>query len=84
MGFSFAEGISYVTGDIDYEDGTKDNPDEVYHFQNYLQFQANLGHGEYKDFQLFFRIHHRSGVYGIVAPPKVGSNFVGLGINYKL
>jgi hypothetical protein len=84
LGLSFAEGLSYVSGDISYEDGTIEEPDKTYHFQNYLQFQVNVGYKTYKNINAFFRIHHRSGVYGIVAPPKVGSNFVGLGINYKL
>jgi hypothetical protein len=29
------------------------------------------------------RIHHRSGVYGLIAPSGVGSNFVVAGLRYK-
>ncbi len=31
-------------------------------------------------FAVFFRIHHRSGMYGLFAPEGVGSNFLTLGI----
>ena len=84
LNLGFAEGLSYTTGNIDYEDGSTNSPDDKYHFQNYLQFDVNIDNNLYPDYSIFFRIHHRSGVYGIIAPPKVGSNFVGLGLSYKL
>jgi hypothetical protein len=34
-----------------------------------------------KHFSLVTRVHHRSGAYGLIAPPRVGSNFLALGVN---
>jgi len=84
LGISFAEGLSYVSGDISYEDGTVTEPDKTYNLQNYLQFQLNFNYSKFTNTSVFFRIHHRSGIYGIIAPPKVGSNFIGVGLNYQL
>jgi hypothetical protein len=29
------------------------------------------------------RIHHRCGFYGVIAPRRVGSNFVAVGVRYQ-
>jgi hypothetical protein len=33
---------------------------------------------------LFLRLHHRSGVYGLIAPQHVGSNFITFGLRKYL
>ena len=83
MDFMVAIGLSYIFGEIDYEDGPKDNPDKKYHFQNNDIFQLNIYSPRWTRFKTFIRLHHRSGVYGLIAPRHVGSNFLGAGVSWS-
>jgi hypothetical protein len=83
MSFKFYEGFSYNSGDKEYEDGTDKNPDKKYSFQHNMIFDLGFNLEANSNIELLFRLHHRSGVYGLIAPRKVGSNFLGIGLNYK-
>lgn len=37
----------------------------------------------FENLSVITRVHHRSGVYGLIAPQRVGSNFMVFGIRYK-
>lgn len=76
-------GLSYAFGTPSYEDGPKDNPSKRHRFQNYNAYELELGATEYSNTSLVFRVHHRSGVYGLIAPRHVGSNFLTLGLRYE-
>jgi hypothetical protein len=72
-------GLSYIHGEPIFEDGTKDNPDKKYRLLNYNAYEISfLDQEEINSF--YFRIHHRSGVYGLIAPQHVGSNFITVGL----
>lgn len=81
--FGAAMGLSYALGEPSYEDGPKANPEKRYRFQNFNSYELIFSPvGE--TYSVFSRIHHRSGVYGLVAPQNVGSNFVSLGVLVEL
>lgn len=53
-------------------------------FLNYLAFEAEFSHEDWKGVSLVARLHHRSGIFGLIAPQKSGSNFIGAGIRFDL
>ncbi len=77
LGFSI--GLSYVYGTPAFDDGSKDASNKKYRLLNYNAYEASFWNQK-EDAAVFFRIHHRSGMYGLIAPEGVGSNFLTLGI----
>lgn len=59
-----------------------DNPDHTdeknYATLFYMSPEIALRHDALPGWSLALRLHHRSGIYGVVAPSHVGSNHVGL------
>jgi hypothetical protein len=85
MGVNFGSGIglSYALGTPSYEDGPKDDPARRYRLQLLLLFDFEWRINGLDEWSLVTRVHHRSGVYGMIAPPHVGSNFMAAGIRYR-
>lgn len=85
LGLNFAGGmgLSYALGTPSYEDGSADNPQKRYRLQMLLLFEFEWHVQGLDDLALVTRVHHRSGVYGLIAPPHVGSNFLAAGIRYR-
>ena len=81
---AFGIGLSYAFGTPTYEEPVvnDDGTLEYYKFQSYLHFDAEIYTPSYESIHLLLIVHHRSGIYGLIAPPKVGSNFVGVGLVY--
>lgn len=75
-------GLSYAMGTPSYEDGARDNPDRRYRLQLLVVFELEWKLRKVDALSLTTRIHHRSGVYGLIAPPHVGSNFMTVGLRY--
>lgn len=74
-------GLSYIHGEPIFEDGTKDDPDKKYRLLNYNAYEISfLDQKEINSFYL--RVHHRSGIYGLIAPQHVGSNFITAGLKH--
>jgi hypothetical protein len=73
-------GLSYALSEPTYEVAV-DN--QRYRFQNHLSLEVELTKKN-SDFSIPIRIHHRSGIYGLIAPPKVGSNFLAIGLRWKI
>ncbi len=80
--FGIDFGLSYAFGRPSYEDGSADNPDKRYRFQSYGAYELEWGHRAAPRVSLVTRIHHRSGIYGLIAPRNVGSNFLAVGVRY--
>ena len=78
MKFGLSEGLSYVHGTPSFEDGTASEPNKKYKLLNYIGAEVSLLDKEEKN-SVFFRINHRSGIFGLIAPEHVGSNFLNLG-----
>lgn len=76
-------GLSHAFGTPAYEDADPDEPDRRYRTQFLLILEAEWSLAQAPAFSFVTRIHHRSGIYGLVAPSKVGSNFVVAGLRYR-
>ncbi|HMV80629.1 MAG TPA: hypothetical protein PK453_23445 [Leptospiraceae bacterium] len=99
MSFAFGEGLSIASENPRLENKSKGIYFENYQFliqskgiesRNILNFiMVELDYGLSKSFydsKIFMRIHHRSGVFGLLCPPDpaCGSNFVSYGIKFTL
>lgn len=76
-------GLSYALGNPTYEDGPRDDLERRYPLQLLLLFELEWMLRNVDGLTLATRIHHRSGVFGLIAPPHVGSNFIALGLRYR-
>lgn len=76
-------GLSYATGKPTYEDGPRDDLARRYRLQLLLLFELEWKLRKVDRLTLATRIHHRSGVFGLIAPPNVGSNFITVGLRYR-
>lgn len=76
-------GLSYALGNPSYEDGPKDDPERRYRLQLLALFELEWSMRGVKNLSVSTRVHHRSGVYGLIAPQHVGSNFLAAGVRYK-
>jgi hypothetical protein len=76
-------GLSYAIGRPTYEDGPKDDLERRYRLQLLVLFELEWKLLNVDRLTLTTRIHHRSGVYGLIAPPNVGSNFMTVGLRYR-
>jgi hypothetical protein len=74
-------GLSHAFGTPSYEDGPSNEPGRRYNTQLLMLFDMAWKIRTGKHFSLVTRVHHRSGAYGLIAPPRVGSNFLALGVN---
>lgn len=84
LGLATTQGFSNVFGHPGYEDGSREAPDRRYRFQYHMAYELDYAHAAWAGWSAGLRIHHRSGLYGLVAPPRVGSNFVGLVVRRAL
>lgn len=77
-------GLSHAFGTPSYEDGPRDDPARRYHTQLLILVNMEWKLSTATNWSLLMRVHHRSGAYGLIAPPKVGSNFLAIGLRYSL
>ena len=78
--FAIGEGISYASK-VPYRE-TRNSSQGTKKLMNYLSFELTLGIPKYPHWQIIWRIHHRSGVYGLYDAGNSGSTAVGLGLRY--
>jgi hypothetical protein len=76
--FAVGDGFSYYTEVSEVE---KEDDEDAQRTLNYLLFEVALGLPEYPKWDLVFRIHHRSSVFGLHGAG--GSNFVCAGIKFS-
>jgi hypothetical protein len=76
--FAVGDGLSYYTEVSEVE---KEDDDDAQRTLNYLLFELALGLPKYPKWDLVFRIHHRSSIFGLYGAG--GSNFVCGGIKYS-
>ncbi len=76
-------GVSYAFGNPSYEDGPEFDRSRRYRFQNYNALELEAGLDQYPNTSLVTRVHHRSGLYGLVAPRQVGSNFLTVAVRHR-
>ncbi len=85
LGVNFAAGVglSYAFDEPTYEDGPEDNPEERYRLQLLALFELEWRLSGIEHLSFVTRTHHRSGVYGVIAPRHVGSNFLAAGVRWE-
>jgi len=83
---NYAAGIgpSYASSKPTYENGSAVQANiEQRLFQTFLTFEVELSSRSMPEWRFPLRIHHRSGVFGLIGPPHIGSNFVTFGLRYR-
>ena len=80
--FIYGEGFSYAIGTPSFEQALAADPSEHYHFLSSLLLDFDFYIPKYSNIHLFYRIHHRSGVFGLMTPETVRVNFVGFGAKF--
>ncbi len=83
VNFAAGAGLSYALATPSYEDGPKDDPERRYRLQLLALFELEWRLRGFEKLSIAARVHHRSGVFGLIAPQYVGSNFLALGVRYK-
>ncbi|NBJ10783.1 hypothetical protein [Microvirga arsenatis] len=81
VNLAFGEGLSYASERPRLEGSFRV---ERSRFLNYLAFEAEFSHASLPGVYFVPRIHHRSGIFGLVAERESGSNFIGAGIRVDL
>ncbi|MCE9598656.1 MAG: hypothetical protein K8S54_11865 [Spirochaetia bacterium] len=87
--FAVAEGLSVATRNPDLENQRKSiynggtTSEYSRNFLNYLAFEieARVPVDAYQP-RAFLRVHHRSGIYGLLCPPTCGSNYMAYGMRF--
>jgi hypothetical protein len=85
LGWTFAGGwgLSYALEEPALEKGPEGEPGEdSVQFQSHIVIEADLFYPKFDRFHLITRVHHRSGIYGVISPQKTGSNFLAAGIRF--
>jgi hypothetical protein len=83
VNFGWVNGFSYAFSPPSYEHGRNlVRGKDTVQFQYFMAFEAEYGHRSWERVSLFARLHHRSGVYGLISPSKTGSNTIGLGVRF--
>jgi len=77
------EGVSYSSGIPLREARNTEKAANARRFLNYVVFEATFALPKYPQYQLVYRIHHRSGVFGLFTSGIVGSSAIGFGVRIK-
>jgi hypothetical protein len=81
INFGWANGFSYALDAPNYEYGrTLVRGHDTVQLQYYMGFEAEYAHATWERLSVFTRLHHRSGMYGVISPSKTGSNIIGVGV----
>lgn len=74
-------GLNYATGISQFEkDHSTLDPPAGTHIQHYFSPELTFALPEHKERQLVFRLHHRSGMYGIISGAMSGSTYITAGV----
>ena len=83
MNLAWANGLSYAFAEPKWEYGpTLVHGLDSRHLQYFMGFEAAFTPTAEKNLSAFFRLHHRSGIYGVISPRRTGSNYVGAGLRW--
>ncbi|WP_372616714.1 hypothetical protein [Falsiroseomonas sp.] len=82
LNLAVAEGLSYALSRPTYEGVVNERSPQK--FLNYLAFEAEFSHPDWPGVSLVPRLHHRSGIFGLIAPQGSGSDFLGIGVRVRL
>ncbi|MCK4608509.1 MAG: hypothetical protein KAT71_03430 [Gammaproteobacteria bacterium] len=80
--FGFGEGVSFASGIPDREIRTANHAEFSKKLLNYLMFELDFALPSHPNLQMFYRVHHRSGCYGLYQSSNSGSTAVGFGFRF--
>ena len=78
---AIGDGLSYAFTDPPLE---SENDEKTTNMLNYLMFEITVNSPRCDTIQFFARIHHRSGIYGLIEGVTEGSNFICAGIKWRI
>lgn len=78
--FAIGEGISWAS---EVPEREKKGSQGSAHLLNYLVFDVSVSPWKKKQWEGFFRVHHRSGIFGTFSGVHGASNFIGFGIRMR-
>lgn len=82
---AIANGISYAFSRPKYELGPEGQRGQgSRHLQYYLGVEGELSPSRTSKLHFLLKLHHRSGIYGLISPQKTGSNFLGGGVRLDI
>ncbi len=79
--FALGEGFSWQSENSKYEDRVNK---DVSQWLNYLFLEFTFARPKHPNTQLVLRLHHRSGVYGLINGVVGGSNLYNMGVRFRL
>ncbi len=77
--FAFGSGLSYFNEASQIE---LEEDEDAQKLLGYLTFELTLGLPQYPRWSLIFRIHHRSGAYGLIGDGESGANYLCTGLKF--
>lgn len=83
LGWTFAAGFggSYAFEQPNFEKGPDGiRGEDTEQFQSHMLLEWDLFQPRFSRLHFIARVHHRSGIYGVISPQKTGSNFLAAGI----
>jgi hypothetical protein len=84
FGLGWANGFSYAFSAPKFERGASGVRGlDSERFQYYMAFEATFSPEGAPNMELFTRLHHRSGIYGVISPDNTGSNMLGGGVRFR-
>lgn len=85
INFGWAHGFSYALSAPKYEYGRNQlRGQDTVQLQYYMGLEAEYTPEDWDRISIFARLHHRSGIYGVISPSKTGSNLIGVGLRVDL
>lgn len=83
MNMAWGNGVSYALGRPAYEMGVGGiRGVGTYRTQYHMSFETAFTLRSAPQVSAFLRLHHRSGIYGVISPRKTGSNYLGGGLRF--
>jgi hypothetical protein len=85
MDLAIGNGLSFYFNDPTDEDGvTGLRGVDTKKLQYHISFEAEVTSGAVPRLHYLFRVHHRSGAYGLISQNPTGSNYLGFGLRWDL
>jgi hypothetical protein len=80
--FGLGGGLSYATPIPQIEKDSKDPDGNYKNLMHFMAVEATFSLPDHKDWQLVYRLHHRSGVFGLMQGDNAGNTAVEIGIRH--
>lgn len=80
--FGLGAGLSYASSVPSIELDVTDPDGDYKNLLHYIAIEATLAMPQHKEWQLVYRLHHRSGVFGLMGAENEGNTAVEIGFRY--